>query len=275
MRVLIFAAVLVLSSCGRSAPEPSRWTKPDSIVVGCEDYQSFETKYGVLYNNVWNKHADESGDGVQCIESRGVGGSIQYGWSWSWPEGKRVIYAYPQIKVGSSPWAPEPRFDERFPKKISSLQRFELNFDVETVTDGDHNLAASLWLTTEPIKGGDPNPSVIAAEIMIWTYSTERHFDPAGRKFAEVEIDGGWWEVWVDKNWKDASGVNDNRWTYVTFRSKEQSMSASLGLLKLLEYAVEHQIVSEELYVADLELGNEIMSGSGITWINSFEVLLD
>ncbi|MDQ2076266.1 hypothetical protein [Marinimicrobium sp. ABcell2] len=275
MRVLLFVAVLLLSSCGRSAPESSSWNKPDSIVVGCEDYQSLEIKHGVLYNNVWNKHADESGDGVQCLESREVDGSIQYGWSWSWPEGKRVIYAYPQIKVGSSPWDPEPRFDERFPKRISSLQRFELDFDVETVTNGDHNLAASVWLTTEPIKGGEPNPSVIAAEIMIWSYSTEGHFDPAGTKTAEIEIDGDWWEVWVDRDWKDASGMNDNRWTYVTYRSKEQSMSTTLRLLKLLEYAVEHQIVSENLYVSDLELGNEIMSGSGITWINSFEVVLD
>lgn len=268
----MFVAVLALASCRSESAAPSTWVKPESTVLGCDDYQSIEVKPGVLYNNVWNKHADDSGAGVQCLESRTVDGSVQYGWSWSWPEGKRVIYAYPQIKRGSSPWAPKPNSDARFPARISSLEALELVFDTETVTNGIHNLAASMWLTQEPINSDAPNPSAIAAEVMVWTYSTRGHFNPAGKKAAEIMVDSAKWEVWVDRNWRDVSGVNDNRWTYITYRSMENSLSANIDLMKLLQYAVEQQLLSEDLYVSNLELGNEIMSGSGITWVKSFSV---
>lgn len=272
MRKLMLVAVLALTSCERNDPKSSPWVKPESTILGCEDYQSITIESGVLYNNVWNKHSDDSGNGVQCLESREVNGAIQYGWSWSWPEGKKIIYAYPQIKVGSSPWAPEPRFGNRLPAKISSLQALELAFDVEIITNGTHNLAASMWLTREPVNGGEPNPSVIAAEVMIWTYSTAEHFNPAGSRITEVDIDGAIWEVWVDRNWKDVSGLNENRWAYITFRSTRNSMSANIDMLKLLDYAVEQQFITADIYVSDIELGNEIMSGSGITWIKSFGV---
>jgi len=271
----MFIAVLALASCRSESTAPSSWIKPESTVLGCEDYQSLEVKPGVLYNNVWNKHADESGDGVQCLESRIVDGVIQYGWSWSWPEGKRVIYAYPQIKRGASPWAPKPTDDDRFPAKISSLQALELAFETETTTNGIHNLAASMWLTKEPIGDEAPNPSAIAAEVMIWTYSTRGHFNPAGKKAADIMVGGAQWEVWVDRNWKDVSGMNQNRWTYITYRSKENSMSANIDLMELLGHAVEQQLISADLYVSNLELGNEIMSGSGITWVKSFSVTVE
>mgnify|MGYP003858928277 CR=1 FL=1 len=262
-------AVIILSACSSKTPEPP------STVLGCEDYQSIAVETGILYNNVWNKHADKSGNGIQCLKSREVNGIIQHGWSWSWPKGKRVVYGYPQIKTGSSPWDPSPHFDDRFPAKISSLKELKLNFDVETITNGTHNLAASMWLTKEPIRRDEPNPSAVAAEVMIWTYSTEEHFNPAGKKSAEIEVNGSVWEVWVDRNWKDVSGLNENRWTYITFRSTQHSMQANIDLLKLLDYAVEQQLVTTDLYVADLELGNEVVSGSGTTWIRAFNVIIN
>ncbi len=275
VRALILIAVFALASCGRNDSKPSSWVKPESTVLGCEDYQSIAIEYGVLYNNVWNQQADDGGNAVQCLESREVDGVVQYGWSWSWPQGKQVIYAYPQVKVGTSPWAPKPGFDDRFPAKISSLQALEIAFDAETVTDGNHNLAASMWLTNSAIQGDEPDPSLIAAEVMVWTYSTSGHFDPAGKKLSEVQIDDARWEVWVDRNWKDVSGLNENRWVYLTFRSTQNSMKASIDLLKLLTYAIKREIITAELYVSDLELGNEIMGGSGVTWIKLFDVVVN
>lgn len=276
MRLWIFVWILLaLVACDNNAPQPPSFVKSASSTLGCDDYQSIPIEAGILYNNVWNKHADSTGKGVQCLESKEIDDSIHYGWSWSWPGNKQVIYGYPQIKIGASPWAPEPAFDERFPVKISSLQTLKLSFDVETIADGDHNLAASMWLVKEPVKGAEPDPSVIVAEVMIWTYSTDNHFNPAGKKTSEINVDDDTWEVWVDKNWKDVSGVNENRWIYITFRSTRHSMSANIDLLKLLEYAIEQQFVTADLYVADLELGNEVMAGSGITWIKSFNVIMN
>ncbi|MCP8900363.1 hypothetical protein M6D89_13745 [Gilvimarinus sp. HB14] len=141
----------------------------------------------------------------------------------------------------------------------------KLAFDTETTTNGVHNLAASMWITKEPINNDAPNPSSIAAEVMVWTYSTPGHFDPAGKKTGEISVGGMDWEVWVNRNWKDVSGVNQNRWTYITYRATKNSLSANINLLKLLQYVIDKQLISTDMYVSDLELGNEIMNGSGIT----------
>lgn len=275
MKRLLFAALLILAACDTNDPAASAWQKPASVTLGCEDYQQITLAQGILYNNVWNKHADTTGTGTQCLESREIDGAMEYGWSWDWPRGKRVIYGYPQIKTGTSPWAPNPDFDPRFPAKIASLKEMTLTFATETSTDGIHNLAASMWLTTEPMIATEPDASVIATEIMIWTYATKGHFNPAGKKVAEISLDEHTWEVWADKNWTDASGINDNTWTYLTFRAKEHSLSAHIDLLKLLDYAADKQFISRDLYIADLELGNEIMSGSGVTWVKEFSLVMN
>lgn len=270
-RMRILAIIFLAAACS-SAPDDS-WIKPESsTTLGCEDYLAIPTQQGILYNNVWNKHAAKVGEWSQCLEKRTHNGIEQLGWSWRWPMGKRVIYAYPQIKLGASPWAPEPRMDERFPAQIALLQTFELSYDVESSTNGEHNLAASMWLTKEPVTSSTPNPAAITTEIMIWTFSTKGHFNPAGKKIQEIPIDGITWELWVEQNWKD--DVNDNRWTYVTFRSTKHFSAGRVDILKLLQHAIEKGLITPDLYVTDIELGNEIMGGSGITWIRSFDVVI-
>ena len=252
------------------------WVKPESITISCDDYFSVQTEQGVLNNNVWNKHAAKDGSWTQCLEKRIVDGSPQFGWSWSWPSSwPRVIYSQPQIKVGSSPWAPEPKFDRTFPLKISELKKLDVSHYIEISTNGQHNTATTIWLITEPYQGRQPKPAIIAAEIMFWTYATEGHFDPAGRKSGELTVGDSTWEVWHKKNWQDQSGVNDNKWTIVSFRATKSSMKANIPTLELLNYAIDKKLISEELYIADVELGNEIMNGSGLTWVKEFNVLYE
>ena len=170
--VLLFLAVSMLS-CENRENEKAAWLKPDSITISCEEYFNVKTKHGILTNNVWNKQAAKTDSWSQCLEKRLIDDETQFGWSWSWPFGRSVIYSQPQIKIGASPWAPEPKFDSSFPLKISSLKKLNISHDIEVSTNGNHNTAITMWLITEPYKGKEPNHSVISAEIMIWTYSTD------------------------------------------------------------------------------------------------------
>ncbi len=129
-----------------------------------------------------------------------------------------------------------------------------------------------MWLITEAYKGSEPNKSVIAAEIMFWTYYTGGHLDPAGRKYTEVIISDRVWEVWYQSDWEDKSGINDNKWIYISFKAKNPSLKAGIPGFELLNYAIQEGLISRDLYIADIELGNEIMSGSGITWVKEFNV---
>ncbi len=182
LKLLIFILALLLLSCQNKDRDAAMWVKPESTTIHCGEYYNVNTELGIINNNVWNKHAAEEDTWSQCLEKRVVGGEIQFGWSWSWPSNRRVIYAYPQIKVGASPWVPEPKFDHSFPLKILDLKALDISHEIEVSTNGDHNTATTMWLVKEPYKGKQVNSSIIAAEVMIWTYATKGHFNPAGKK---------------------------------------------------------------------------------------------
>lgn len=275
MRILILTTLLLTASCGGGNDAVSfSPSEAESTPLGCEDFQAVMTPDGILFNNVWNKHAAKAGEWSQCLQARDVAGTRQFGWSWNWPAGERerTIYAYPQIKRGPSPWAPELNSDERFPAGIAALRALEVSYEVETSASGNYNLATSLWITREPVRGAAAKPTAIAAEVMIWTYATSGHFDPAGSRYGEVQTGDTGWEVWVKKDWWDISGMNDNRWTYIVFRSTQPLLKAEIDVLKLLQYAVDERLISSEFFIADVELGNEIMEGSGETWVKSFHI---
>src|SRR5690606_24184798 len=160
-------------------PEYDPWIESDSQTLGCEDYLAVNTSTGVLTNNVWNKQAAEKFAWQQCLEMRFVDGNEEYGWSWSWPVGKKFIHAYPQIKLGLFPWAPEPVIDQHFPIRIGDITQLNVAYHLETNTNGQHNVATSMWITNSSTAPTSPAPESIVAELMIWTYSTAKHFSPA------------------------------------------------------------------------------------------------
>ncbi len=273
----------LIISCRNPLINSNPQLKINSTTLGCEEYLSTPNDFGVLYNNVWNKNAAKDYTWTQCLEQKLFNDTITYGWSWQWPDNrntgfwnsflsKKVIFAYPQIKVGRSPWAPIPAIDDRFPLQISTTPQLCLSYNIKTVTNGQHNLATTMWIVNSPLKLQKADPSNIIAEFMIWTYATEKHMNPAGKKYAEIKIDEITWEVWSSKNWSDLSGINSNKWINITFRSKTNQLKAEFDILKLIQYAIQENILPTNLYIADLELGNEIMSGSGYTWVKSFKV---
>ena len=108
--------------------------------------------------------------------------------------------------------------------------------------------------------------------LPIWTYATAGQFNPAGRKYGEVTVAGEIWEVWYEKNWSDASQVNKNRWVYISFKAKNLAYKTNINALELIRYAIYEKLISDSLLIADIELGNEVMSGEGITWVRDYHV---
>ena len=270
---LILVAMLTLISCSDNTFELEQqlaMVKP----ITCDDFQAANTEMGLLYNNVWNKQAAHNHSSSQCLISRIVEGKTQFGWSWDWPQGNPVIYAYPQIKVGASPWQPEPNFNKTFPVKIASLTSLSLSCDLAILSNGNYNIASSMWITKTAVTGAQAQPASIAAEIMVWTFATQHHFSPGGQKTDEFTLGEQTWEVWLDKNWQDASGANANKWIYIAFKAKTNTLSHNIDMLGLLHYALAKQFIESDYYVADVELGNELMGGKGLVWINSFNVSL-
>lgn len=271
--LLIIAGSLVLFACDKESTKEEVWIKPVTQTISCDDYYSEITPNGTLYNNVWNKNAAQIFSWSQCLEKNPSNGL--YGWSWAWPTNKNnVIYAYPQIKLGISPWDPKPNPYSEFPLESSLISSLVIEHELNVQSNGEHNVATSLWLTNTKDIGNTPNPSAILAELMIWSYATPNHMNPAGAHTDSFDIGGQTWEVWIDKNWSDASGANNNKWVYITFRAKKQSLKAKFDVIDFINYAIEHQIVPDVFYIADIELGTELMSGSGLLWVNKFNVMI-
>jgi hypothetical protein len=269
--ITLLTGGFALAACGPSAPTLlSHTTDP----LGCEDYQAEVTEGGVLYNNVWNKGAAGSFDWTQCLERKSEGDTSTYGWSWNWPNTGRQIFGYPQIKVGTSPWDPLPKFDRRFPVQLDRIDALQISHNLNIDWEGEFNIATSLWLTHTPDIGVSPNPEIIAAEVMVWSFQTPGHMRPAGRKVGTIDQDGMSWSIWVDERWGDASKQNSNRWIYLAFQAEKPSMIATFDAALLMRSPVLQDLGLEQFYVADIELGTEIMRGSGLAWVNEFEVNL-
>lgn len=270
--IRVLPAIGLMSAC---TPNSSDWAKPATLTLSCDAFESITVDGAVLYNNMWNAGAAGSANFEQCLERQPGAEPYTYGWSWNWPNEGRQIFAYPQIKTGSSPWDPLPRIDDRFPARLSDLDALVVSHALDIDTNGQHNVATSLWLTTEPNLKDEPDRSIIAAEIMVWSYYTPGHMNPAGEKRDVIEVDGQQWSVWIDENWRDMSGQNDNRWTYVTFRSETPSLTAQFDVAKLLGHLAVSSLRLSDTYVADVELGTEIMRGSGLAWVRQFDVQME
>jgi hypothetical protein len=269
----VFISSLSLFSCQKESASKIVWKKPETQTISCGDYFSEITPNGILYNNVWNKNAAKNFSWSQCLEKNSTTGL--FGWSWVWPTESSVIFSYPQIKLGVSPWAPQPKLSSEFPLESANLRSLIVEHELEIQGNSEHNVATSLWLTKTKEIGEKPNPSAIIAELMIWSYTTPTHMNPAGTHKGDFEARNQLWEVWVEKNWTDASGANNNKWTYITFRAKNRNLKAKFDVIDFTNYAVAQNILPKEFYISDIELGTEVMSGSGLVWVRQFEATVN
>lgn len=243
------------------------------LAYSCKSFASRSTPIGDLQNNVWNALGANGFDWTQCIAMRTIAGKTQYGWYWQWPENGDVVYAQPQITLGNTPWTEHQTIKAGYPIDISALDKLQLNYDIEIASDGEYNLTSTLWLTNSSRINPLIDKSSIQAEVMIWTYSTDDFYgQPAGEEVGEVTVDGIEWEVWVDKKWYDTSGLNDNNWTYLAFRATENTLKAQFDIGQLLRYSINKNLIKPNLYIADIQLGTEIMSGTGQAWLNRYEL---
>lgn len=70
-------------------------------------------------------------------------------------------------EIGRSPWDPLPFIDEQFPLNVDTTAALNISYDVETVSNGQHNLAITMWMVNSPSKIVEPAPSSIVAEFMV------------------------------------------------------------------------------------------------------------
>jgi hypothetical protein len=216
-----------------------------------------------LLNNVWNKGAT-SGRYRQKIFVNDDSGKTLFGWAWKWRDSSGVV-SYPEVMVGQSPWNGEAAPDSGFPFQAGT-KKLIVNYDIALEATGSYNLAFEFWA----VSGLPTSKDTITHEVMIWI-AGER-LGAAGNWVGKTTIDGNTFNIFQNKNHGDASGANQNTWTIVSLLADKPILHGPLDIGQIIDFLLKNRYLEPRLFIANLELGDEIQRGSGTTIIRNYAV---
>jgi hypothetical protein len=219
-----------------------------------------------LFNNTWNRGAS-SGRHRQKIFVTDDNGKTLMGWAWKWKDSSGVA-TYPEIQVGHSPWNGEAAEGSGFPFQVGS-KKLTASYDIGLAATGSYNLAFEFWV----VSALPPSKDTISHEVMVWI-AGER-LAASGSEIDKVTLQGNTFSVNMRKNHGDASGGSSNTWTIVTFIAERPMLHGPLDFGPLIDYLVQRGHVRTSAYIANLELGNEVMRGSGTTVVRNYAVTVE
>ncbi|MCK9170139.1 MAG: hypothetical protein M0P01_06955 [Treponema sp.] len=272
LKLLIVSALVLpaLCSCTSVNKDLDATYKPQGTITASagKDWESvlYNTQYRVV-NNVWNKKA-ATGSRFQTVFVENNGSSTGPGWQWDWVNSSGMVVAYPEVIYGDKPWDPLSGIASPFPCQ-AGLCTITADFDASVNARGVYNMAFSVWCVSGLPEGIDN----ITHEIMIWTMN--RGMKPAGKKYADTVIDGKEYSVYVKGGHTDNSGGSNHSWTYIAFEAKQDITSGPFPVSRFTDYLISQNLLDRTSYITSVELGNEIVSGTGCTEIQNYAVSVD
>ena len=268
LAALLGSAVFSLAGCETAKqPLPSSFETAD-IDSHCRDWTRLRNA-GFLYeNNVWNQGTIKREHRLQCLLRRVVDGKVQYGWRWQWLRESGEVKAYPEVIYGHKPWL-STSTTGTLPRRISEIGELSVSYDIQLRAQGRYNLAFDIWITD----GGRPAPTAITHEIMIWVGERARAWEPyPGQRVRRVTVDGAAYDLYIKPHaeWLKEHGAPNV--AYIAFNSLAAQASGRIDVKQFLDYLTDNGYLPADGYVASLELGNEIMYGSGELWLRNYEI---
>jgi len=222
----------------------------------------------ILANNVWNKNA-AGHNFQQQVFAEVLNGKQALGWRWRspwqmWP----AIAAYPELICGNKPWDQPIGAYEGLPFHPGAM-KISANYAIRLQATGTYNLAFSLWA----VSALPPSPQTIRSEIMIWIANGGQ--SPSGVRRGSVTVDGVVFDTYINAHQRDASGAAQNEWTYVAFVARTPLLHGPLDINRLLATLEPLKILTPDLWITDIELGDEVADGSGIAEVQDFALHLE
>ncbi len=218
----------------------------------------------LLSNNTWNRDAAH-GPHQQAIFTSNAGDKPSFGWSWRWPSSDGVV-SYPEVIYGDSPWDQKPRHGTAdLPLRVDS-RRMTVDYDISYQASGICNLAFEFWT----VSSLPASPSAITHEVMIWI--DNKDMTPAGVWTDDFKLNGTTYDVFLREGHGDASGKNPQKWTYVAFLARKPVLKGPLDVTAFAGFLQSKKILGSNLFITSLELGNEVMTGTGRTEVRGYKV---
>jgi len=220
----------------------------------------------LLVNNAWGRKRLAEGDVLEQIV--GIGEPIFGGapfWRWKIETEKPGVKTFPQILYGKNPWRSDSTL-AALPMNIARLTNprhplpFFLDLDYSAVVkaEGTWNLMVDLWITS-----GEPHgPGEITHEIMVvlagdrWTSERHRKEDP---------VVGG--VDWLGYQYRH----HNDKWDCIVFDYDAVRPTGILPVHSVLDWCRRWAGLREG-HLACVELGTEVVSGSGLAVVERFEI---
>lgn len=217
-----------------------------------------------LINNKWGTYKIKSGNYTQCTYHKdGV-----FGWEWDAPSKSYGVLGYPELWMGTSAWIPKSEISKpNYFKKLDELKALNAEFDTKiTANDKKYNLAFDIWLHSESMVAKEN----IAVELMVW--EDYNRFNSFGKKKETITTSFGTYDMLYGTMKKPE--IN-SEWVYIAFIRTEKRTSGNVDLKELLDFLVQKNYISSDLYISSVEFGTEVLNSKGNIIIKKYNVTVE
>jgi hypothetical protein len=245
-----------------SLAEPAKKLNPIVDISTSTRSDKIRSGSKTLINNLWGAPDEETLTSAVYLKDGNT-----YGWHWDRPnplakpgiKGYQPIY--PMVRTGGCPWEASRTTD--FPIKVGDIKSltFSSEYSYPSAPTGVYNLAYDMFLSDTNQASSNPNPKI---EIMIWLENTLQQ--PADAYKGEVSDGVNTFGLY--------SFTMPNGRLYYAFVLKNQTFlngQHSINAGKLMEYLK----LDPRWYLYGVELGNEIITGSGAIEITENTIVLN
>ena len=215
----------------------------------------------LVENNTWNTKAVQPGFAWrQTVFADPATGAM--GWRWDFSGQDGVTKSYPEIICGKKAFGAYTSTTPRLPVPLARA-RFRLEYDYAAKATGTYNTSTDITFTDSAL-AGEKN---VRAKLMIWfDHQNMPFFNPA--RVTRAVIAGRPHRVFIDHNHDDADG----KWIYIALLPDDLPARGELDLTEYFTYLRSIGELKPEWFLASIEIGSEIASGTGEVTFRRFVV---
>jgi hypothetical protein len=234
----------------------------DPAIIKSKAWDRINFNSRSLINNVWGAPPGEKFTSAVYFKH-----DRSFGWYWDRenpkPQPGETLPKplYPGLRIGGCPW--ESTSACYFPVKVGDVKTLELNvsYNYPSNPRGSYNLAYDIFLSDTDKAQSNPKPK---AEVMIWLH----HTFPQPQSVYKGDFTDGF------NTYKLYAWVMPDGRLYYSFIKEGNPLNEAAYTInaKSLLTALE---LDPNWYIHGIELGNEILSGSGKIEITQFDLNLN
>jgi len=243
----------------------------DNISKKCSSWNSIkipnQDSFYTLNNNDWGRqYLNKDRDGIQCIFSFQDNNITKGGWYWGWPSnGDYQVKGYPEAIYGAK-FKHILNKDSGFPILVNDIDNIttEVKYRDLNLTK-NYNIALEFWLHT------DKKTSMDNIEYEIMFRFDPNGFHPHKTKLGEKNLDGIEFDVY-----KNADYDGSTKRIFINFVAKEKVKNFKIDFKEALDYLTDIEFEDiPQRYMSGIEMGVEMIDGSGALILDKFEVALN